>query len=173
MRLLKGCFTLYTKFTFFVIRVSVIGAILVCLSITLVILEQAEVTLEYRYTVLGWRQSCSLTKSIWSSQKVLNYLGKKTKSGDFTKHCTALSKSMLALGFKRCKSDASIYYYYDKKTKALVITIVYVNDVCFIGTKGSLLLNELKQKFMARQKCHNLGETTEFLGMHISHNCKN
>jgi len=55
MRLLKGCFTLYTKFTFFVIRVSVIGAILVCLSITLVILEQAEVTLEYRYTVLGWR----------------------------------------------------------------------------------------------------------------------
>ena len=35
------CFTLYTKFTFFGIRVSVIGAILVCLSITLVILEQA------------------------------------------------------------------------------------------------------------------------------------
>jgi len=62
----------------------------------------------------------------------------------------ALSKSMLALGFKRCKFDASVYYYYDKKTKALVITIVYVDDVCFMSTKGSLLLNELKQKFMAR-----------------------
>ena len=40
-------------------------------------------------------------------------------------------------------------------------------------TKGSLLLNELKQKFMARWKCHDLGKTTEFLGMHISHDCKN
>jgi len=33
-----------------------------------------------------------IRKYIWSSQKVSNYLGKKTKSGDFTKHCTALSK---------------------------------------------------------------------------------
>jgi len=51
---------------------------------------------------------------------------------------------MLALGFKRYKSNASIYYYHNKKTKVLVIAIVYVDDVCFIDTKGSLLLNELK-----------------------------
>jgi len=38
MRLLEECSTLYTGFAF---RVSVIGTILVCLSITLVILEQA------------------------------------------------------------------------------------------------------------------------------------
>jgi len=57
---------------------------------------------------------------------------------------------MLALVFKRYKSDAGVYYYHDKKTKALVITIVYVDDVCFMGIKGSLLFNELKQKFMAR-----------------------
>jgi len=80
---------------------------------------------------------------------------------------------MLALGFKRCKSDAGVYYYYDKKTKALVIAIVYVNNVCFMDTKDSLLLNELKQKFMARWECHDLGETTEFLDIHISHDCKN
>jgi len=80
---------------------------------------------------------------------------------------------MLALEFKRCKSNAGIYYYHDKKAKVLVIAIVYVDDVCFMGTKGSLLLNELKQKFMARWECCNLGETTEFLGMHISHNRKN
>ena len=55
-----------------------------------------------------------------------------------------MTKSILALGFKRCKSDAGIYYYHDKKTKALVIAIVYVNDICFMSTKGSLLLNELK-----------------------------
>jgi len=80
---------------------------------------------------------------------------------------------MLALGFKRCKSNAGVYYYYNKKTKTLVITIVYVDDVCFMGTKGSLLLNELKQKFMARWECRDLGETTEFLDMHINRNCKN
>jgi len=55
-----------------------------------------------------------------------------------------MTKSMLALGFKRYKSNASIYYYHNKKTKVLVIAIVYVDDVCFIDTKGSLLLNELK-----------------------------
>ena len=43
----------------------------------------------------------------------------------------------------------------------------------FISTKGSLFLNELKQKFMARWECHDLGETTEFLGIYISHDCKN
>ena len=72
-----------------------------------------------------------------------------------------MTKSMLTLGFKRCKSDAGIYYYHNKETKALVIAIVYIDDVCFIGTKGSLFLNELKQKFMARWECHDLGETTE------------
>jgi len=57
---------------------------------------------------------------------------------------------MLALGFKKCKSDTGVYYYHDKKTKALVIAIVYVDNVCFMNTKDFLLLNELKQKFMAR-----------------------
>jgi len=80
---------------------------------------------------------------------------------------------MLALGFKRYKSDASVYYYHDRKTKALVIAIVYIDNVCFMGAKGSLLLNELKQKFMARWECCNLSKTTEFLGMHISYNHKN
>jgi len=84
-----------------------------------------------------------------------------------------MTKSMLVLGFKRCKYNAGVYYYYDKKTKVLVIAIVYINDVCFIGTKGFLLLNELKQKFMAKWECHDLGETIEFLGMHISRDHKN
>ena len=84
-----------------------------------------------------------------------------------------MTKSMLALGFKRYKSNAGVYYYHDKKTKALVIAIVYVNNIYFMGTKGSLLLNKLKQKFMARWECHDLGETIEFLGMHISRDHKN
>jgi len=80
---------------------------------------------------------------------------------------------MLALGFKRYKSNTGVYYYHNKKTKALVIVIVYVDDVCFMGTRGSLLLNELKKKFMARWEYYDLGKTTEFLGMHISCNHKN
>jgi len=30
---------------------------------------------------------------------------------------------MLAPGFKRCKSNAGVYYYHDKKTKVLVIVL--------------------------------------------------
>jgi len=45
---------------------------------------------------------------------------------------------------------AGMYYYYNKKTRALIITIVYIDNVCFIVTRGSLFLKELKQKFMAR-----------------------
>jgi len=43
-----------------------------------------------------------------------------------------MTKLMLALGFKRYKSDASVYYYYDRKTKALVIAIVYIDNVYVI-----------------------------------------
>ena len=105
---------------------------------------------------------------VWQLRKALYSLKQAGLSQWHT-----MTKSMLALGFKRYKSDAGVYYYHDKKTKALVIAIVYVDDVCFIGTKGSLLLNKLKQKFMARQECRDLGETTEFLGMHISCDHKN
>jgi len=42
---------------------------------------------------------------------------------------------MLALGFKRCKSNTGIYYYHNKKTKVLVIAIVF-DGVCFIDVKS-------------------------------------
>jgi len=105
---------------------------------------------------------------VWRLHKALYSL----KQAGLSWWCT-MTKSMLALGFKRCKSNAGVYYYHDEKTKALVIVIVYVDNVCFIDTKNSLLLNELKQKFMARWECCDLGETTEFLDMHISHDHKN
>jgi len=104
---------------------------------------------------------------VWRLCKALYGL----KQASLSWWCT-MTQSILALGFKRCKSNAGVYYYHDKKTKALVIAIVYVNDVCFMDTKGSLLLNELKQKFIARWECRDLGETTEFLDMHISCDCK-
>ena len=47
---------------------------------------------------------------------------------------------MLTLGFKWYKSNAGVYYFIDKKTRELVIAIVYVNDVYFMDSKDSLLL---------------------------------
>jgi len=84
-------------------------------------------------------------KKVWQLHKALYGL---KQASLFWWH--TMTKSMLALEFKRCKSDTGVYYYHDKKTKVLVIAIVYVDNVCFMSTKGSLLLNELKQKFMAR-----------------------
>jgi len=55
MRLLEGCSTLYTGSAF---RVSVIGAKLVCLSITS---KQARVAPECCHAILGWRWRCPLT----------------------------------------------------------------------------------------------------------------
>jgi len=61
-----------------------------------------------------------------------------------------MTKSILVLGFKQYKSNTSIYYFIDKETWELVITIVYIDDVCFIGSNDSLLLLELKQKFIMK-----------------------
>ena len=51
---------------------------------------------------------------------------------------------MLALRFKQCKFNANMYYFINKEIRELVIAIVYINDVCFMGSKESLLLLELK-----------------------------
>jgi hypothetical protein len=85
----------------------------------------------------------------------------------------ALSASMMKLGFKCCKSDTGIYVYIHPKTQGQIYAVVYIDDVIFMGPKGSLLLNELKQKFMKTWECHNQGELDEFLGMHIQQDQKN
>jgi len=55
-----------------------------------------------------------------------------------------MTKSMLTLGFKQCKSNANVYYFIDKKTRELVIAIIYINNVCFMSSKDFLLFLELK-----------------------------
>ena len=79
---------------------------------------------------------------------------------------------MLVLGFKQCKSNANVYYFIDEENKELVIAIMYVDDVCFIGSKYFLLLLELKWKFMIKWEFCDLGKTKEFLKMYISCNYK-
>jgi hypothetical protein len=79
-----------------------------------------------------------------------------------------LTTSMTELGFTRCKSNASVYYFHDPKTCKLVIAVVYVDDVGFLGQKNSQLLKQLKLKFSQRWECRDQGMMNEFLGMQIS-----
>ena len=82
-----------------------------------------------------------------------------------------LTASMKELGFKRCASDAGVYYYIDQGTKQLIIALVYVDDVAIIGQKTKLYI-DLKNKFMIKWECRDLGETKEFLGMKIQRDRK-
>jgi hypothetical protein len=61
-----------------------------------------------------------------------------------------------------------VYFYRHPKTRKLVIAVVYVDDVAFLGLKGSSLLLELKLKFSKCWECRDQGAVTEFLGMQIS-----
>ncbi len=61
-----------------------------------------------------------------------------------------MTKLILALEFKQCKSDTNMYYFINKETRKLILVIVYVNDVCFISSKDFLLFLELKSKFMMK-----------------------
>jgi len=65
-----------------------------------------------------------------------------------------------------------MYYFIDKKTRELVIAIVYVDNVCFMGSKDSLLFLELKQKFITKWKCYDFREIKEFSRMYINCNHK-
>ncbi len=43
-----------------------------------------------------------------------------------------MTKLILALEFKQCKSDTNMYYFINEE---LVLVIIYVNNVCFISSK--------------------------------------
>ena len=43
-----------------------------------------------------------------------------------------------------------MYYFINKKTKKLVIAIIYINYIYFIDLKDFLFLLKLKQKFITK-----------------------
>ena len=71
----KRIFHIIYQVYIFCVRVSVIGAILVCLSITLVILEQAQVALEHHYTVQRQKQSCPLIQCLLVQCTIVKHFG--------------------------------------------------------------------------------------------------
>ena len=74
----------------------------------------------------------------------------------------ALDKSMGTLSCTRLVSDSGIFVNKDKT----IIIIVYVDDVLFIGANKKDI-SSLKQHFMKIWECRDLGDTQEFLCMHI------
>jgi Reverse transcriptase (RNA-dependent DNA polymerase) len=76
----------------------------------------------------------------------------------------ALDKSMAQLGFTRLLSDSGIFISKDKS----IVAIVYVDDVLFLGPNKKDLLC-VKEEFMKKWECRDLGEAKEFLHMRIQH----
>ena len=76
-----------------------------------------------------------------------------------------LDQSMKELGFTRISSDAGIFVY-KPKTGSIVIAVVYVDDALFCGQDKDLV-TKLKEKFMKKWECRDLGEAKEFLRMRI------
>src|SRR5216683_6141753 len=74
----------------------------------------------------------------------------------------ALDRSMGELGFTRLRSDSGIFVNKDQS----IIIIVYIDDVLFLGADKQKLL-KIKELFMKRWECRDLGDAQEFLCMHI------
>ena len=71
---------------------------------------------------------------------------------------------MLELGFEGLVSDAGLFIYRDEH--GFVIAVIYVDDAIFCGPDKALI-KQLKDKFMQRWECWDLGDVTEFLRMRI------
>ena len=75
-----------------------------------------------------------------------------------------LRESMIELGFEGLVSDAGLFVYRDKH--GFVIAVIYVDDAIFCDPNKALV-KQLKDKFMQRWECRDLGDVTEFLHMRI------
>ena len=80
-----------------------------------------------------------------------------------------LHKSLLTLGFTHTRSDASVYYKFDKAN--ITVVIIYVDDVLFMGSNLKLVRKE-KGNFMKVWESRDLGEAKEYLGMRITRDRK-
>jgi hypothetical protein len=73
-----------------------------------------------------------------------------------------LAKSLKEMGLTPINSNASIYIYWCGDN--FVIAIVYVDDGLFVGPNLALTCS-VKDMVMKKWDCHNLGESSEFIGI--------
>ena len=67
---------------------------------------------------------------------------------------------MKELGFEGLISDAGLFIWRNKQ--GFVIAVIYVDDALFCGPNKALV-QELKEKFMKKWECWDLGDVTKFL----------
>ena len=77
----------------------------------------------------------------------------------------AMKQSMEGLGFECLNSNARVFLYRKKGNSC--IAVVYVNDSFFTGPNKALN-QQLKEAFIKKWECRDLGEIAEFLRMKIS-----
>ena len=75
-----------------------------------------------------------------------------------------LRDSMKELGFEGLISNAGLFIW--KNKHGFAIAVIYVDDALFCGPNKALV-QELKEKFMKRWECWDLGDVTEFLRMKV------
>ena len=75
-----------------------------------------------------------------------------------------LRESMKELGFEGLTSDAGLFIF--RNEHGFVIAVIYVDDALFCGPNKKQVL-EIKERFMKRWECRDLGDATEFLRMRI------
>ena len=103
------------------------------------------------------RKVCHLLKSLYRLKQMALRWNKE------------LHRSLLTLGFTCTRSDAGVYFNFDKTD--ITIVIVYVGDVLFMGSNPKLVRKE-KGKFMKVWESRDLGKAKEYLGMRITRNRK-
>ena len=79
-----------------------------------------------------------------------------------------LNGSMKDFGFEHLKSNADIFLFWKKNT-SIVVAVIYVNDALFYGPTKDLE-DEVKDAFMHKWQCRDLGPAKEFLHMRIQRN---
>ena len=77
------------------------------------------------------------------------------------------NKSLEDLGFIRCLSDSGVYVRREDDT--IIVCIVYVDDMLFMGD-NTPEIHKVKNAFMKKWECHDLGKVKEYLGMQINYN---
>ena len=78
----------------------------------------------------------------------------------------SINEFMEELDFKWLKTDAGLFLY--RKGREIILAIIYVDDAQFCGPSKALV-EIIKAAFMKKWKCHDLGETTEFLNILEEH----
>ena len=92
------------------------------------------------------RKVCHLLKSLYGLKQLALQWNKE------------LHRSLLTLGFTSTRSDAGVYFNFDKTD--ITIVIIYVYDVLFMGSNPKLVKKE-KGKFMKVWESRDLGEAKE------------